>query len=197
MAGTDLIPIAGALAVAGVAVLRLSWSRAARSPGMNAAGWTALALALAIGAAQAGAWGIAVATSMAIAAALPVLAFAGFEQPRWRRRADTGRRAEPGSETADLSLRHGLGRGLATFMIAGLFALVASVLLALSSRLALLALGAGEPNANVAVLALVALVWPILVFALLMMTGRKRQLALVGGISVAALVPLLAAGSTL
>lgn len=196
MAAADLMPVTGALAAAGVVVLRLSWSRSARSPGMNAVGWAALVLALAFGAAQAGAWGMAVATSVAIATALLLLAVAVFAQPRWRRAAQSGRRAEPVVETGSRTTGGSPGRGLATFVIAGLSALIASVLVALSARLALLTLGAGEANANPAVLALVALVWPILVFTLLMLGDRKRQLTLVGGISAAALVPLLLAGWT-
>ena len=51
-----------------------------------------------------------------------------------------------------------------------------------------------EADANVMVLALVPLIWPLLAFAVLMVCDRRRQIAmLVAGLAAASL-PLLAMG---
>lgn len=190
MAGAALIWLAGALAVAGVIVLRLSWARPVRSSGVNAAGWGLLLAGVIVAASEAGAWGVAVASLFATGAAMVLLFKAVFEQPRWTRPA------KPIRQPAKAAVDEGssVGRGLATFAIAGPLALIASVLVALAGRLALLASGAVEADGNVAVLGLVPLVWPILAFALLMIEKRKTQLAVVGVIAIAALVPVILAG---
>lgn len=190
MSGQALIWLSGVLAVAGIIVLRLSWARPVRHSGMNAAGWGLLLAGSIVAASEAGAWGIAVASLFATGAAMVLLFKAVFEQPRWRRPAKAFR---PGDKAVS-DQGSSVGRGLATFAIAGPLALIATVLVALASRLALLATGAVEADGNVAVLGLVPLVWPVLAFALLMIEKRKTQLAVVGIIALAALVPVILAG---
>lgn len=190
MSGAALIWLSGAFAVAAVIVLRLSWGRPARSWGINAAGWGLLLAGLIVAASEAGAWGVAVASLSATGAAMVLLSKAVFEQPRWARPAKPLR--QPGR--VDMGEGSSVGHALVTFTIVGPLALIASVLVALFSRLALLASGAVEADGNVAVLGLVPLVWPILAFALLMIEKRKTQLAVIGTISVAALAPVILAG---
>ncbi len=57
MVSPELIWLAGALAVMGIALLRMSWGRPGRAAGLNALGWAALAIGVVIGGALAGAWG--------------------------------------------------------------------------------------------------------------------------------------------
>lgn len=192
MTEAAFIWLAGALAVAGVIVLRLSWARPVRSAGTNAAGWGLLLAAVIVGGSEAGAWGVAVASLFATGASMVLLFKAVFEQPRWTRPAKPLR--QPGKAAGDEG--SSVGRSLATFAIAGPLTLIASVLAALAGRLALLASGAVEADANVAVLGLVPLVWPILAFALLMIEKRKTQLAVVGVIAIAASVPVILTGGS-
>ena len=179
MVSPELIWLAGALAVMGIALLRMSWGRPGRAAGLNALGWAALA----IGGAVAGAWGIAVTSLFAVGTAIAILAKAVFEHPRRQRPA------RPLRETEALNGVGGtrIGQALATFAIAGPLALVVSVLFALAARLALIAAGAGEANGNVAVLGLVPLVWPILAFVLLITQTRGKQLLLTSAVAIAAL----------
>ena len=183
MVSPELIWLAGALAVMGIALLRMSWGRPGRAAGLNALGWAALAIGVVIGGAVAGAWGIAVTSLFAVGTAIAILAKAVFEHPRRQRPA------RPLRETEALNGVGGtrIGQALATFAIAGPLALVVSVLFALAARLALIAAGAGEANGNVAVLGLVPLVWPILAFVLLITQTRGKQLLLTSAVSIAAL----------
>ena len=72
--------------------------------------------------------------------------------------------------------------GLA-FLITGPLALASSLLLALAVRALIVSAGGAEADGNVAVLAVVPLAWPILAFALLMMSRRRAQLGWVLGIA--------------
>ena len=183
MVSPELIWLAGALAVMGIALLRMSRGRPGRAAGLNALGWAALAIGVVIGGAVAGAWGIAVTSLFAVGTAIAILAKAVFEHPRRQRPA------RPLRETEALNGVGGtrIGQALATFAIAGPLALVVSVLFALAARLALIAAGAGEANGNVAVLGLVPLVWPILAFVLLITQTRGKQLLLTSAVAIAAL----------
>ena len=49
MVSPELIWLAGALAVMGIALLRMSWGRPGRAAGLNALGWAALAIGVVIG----------------------------------------------------------------------------------------------------------------------------------------------------
>ena len=74
--------------------------------------------------------------------------------------------------------------GLLTFAITGPLALAVSMLVALAVRSLIVGAGGAEADGNVAVLATVPIVWPVLAFALLMMAGRKAQLGWVMGLAV-------------
>ena len=76
--GAPLLWTAGALGLAGIALLRLAWSLPHRSPVWNGAGWLALAAAVLCGWGSAGAWGASVAALCAMGAAFVALAVAGW-----------------------------------------------------------------------------------------------------------------------
>tara|TARA_Y100000815_G_scaffold99433_1_gene88024 strand:+ start:1333 stop:1926 length:594 start_codon:yes stop_codon:yes gene_type:complete len=182
--GSDaLLWMAAALAIAGVAVLRLSWERPARSRAWNIAGWGALLAAVLAGDAAAGEWGIAATVLVIMFAAFVVLAFAAAKPAR-KGRATKGRtkiaRTSPRTIEETAPERRS---GLVTFALAGPISLAASVLLALAVRAMVLMAGGAEADGNVAVLATVPIAWPILSFALLMMSRRIRQCALVMGVA--------------
>ena len=178
MAGDASMWLASALAIAGVAVLRVSWGRAKRSLPLNLAGWAALLAALVVADRAAGEWGITVAILVATGAAFVALAFAATEKVR-KGRAKAVRTAHRGSDEAATPRRS----GWLTFLITGPLALAASLLLALAVRALIVSAGGAEADGNVAVLAVVPLAWPILAFALLMMAHRRAQLAWVLGIA--------------
>lgn len=185
MEGDTPIWIAAALAIAGVAVLRVSWGKPQRSTVLNVAGWVTLLAALVVGDSAAGEWGVAVTALVATFAACVALAFAAAKPAR-KARAKTIRASHRGSSEAAVAQRS----GWVTFVIAGPLALVASLLLALAVRALILMTGGAEADGNVAVLATVPVVWPVLTFAVLMMTHRTRQVAWVAGIA-ALSAPLL------
>ncbi len=191
MEGDPPILVAAALAIAGVALLRLSWGKPARSTGLNLAGWAVLAAALVTGCAAAGAWGVAVAALVATGAAFAVLAVAA-RKPARKARAKTIRTSHRGS--GDIASR--ARSGWLTFLIAGPLALGASVLLALAVRALIIGAGGAEADGNVAVLATVPLAWPILSFALLMMPQRALQVGWVLGIAAVSAPFLLLQGGT-
>ena len=96
--GSDaLIWVSAALAIAGVAVLRLSWARAMRSAPLNMAGWGALLAALVVADLGAGEWGIAVAVLVSTFAAFVALAFAAAKPAR-KARAKTVRTSHRGND---------------------------------------------------------------------------------------------------
>lgn len=178
MAGDAPIWIAATLAIAGVAVLRLSWGKPKRSTILNISGWGPLLVALVVGDSAAGEWGVAVTVLVATFAACVALAFAAAKPAR-KARAKTIRTSHRGSSEVAVTQRS----GWVTFVIAGPLALVASLLLALAIRAVILLAGGAEADGNVAVLATVPVAWPILSFALLMMTHRAPQFACVAGIA--------------
>ena len=186
MGGDALIWIGAALAIAGVALLRFSWGRPVRSVQLNIAGWGALVASLIAADLSAGEWGIAVIVLVATFAAFVALAFASVKPAR-RARAKTVRTSHRGSGEVPPGKRGevppGKRSGWLTFAIAGPLALAASVLLALAVRALILAAGGAEADGNVAVLATVPLAWPILSFALLMMSRRAAQLGWVLGLA--------------
>ncbi|MBY8337655.1 hypothetical protein KYN89_11445 [Alteriqipengyuania sp. NZ-12B] len=179
MAGDAPMWLASALAIAGVAVLRVSWGRAKRSLPLNLAGWAALLAALVVADRTAGEWGITVAILVATGAAFVALAFAATEKVR-KGRAKAVRTVHRGSDEAAAGPRRS---GWLTFLITGPLSLAASLLLALAVRALIVASGGAEADGNVAVLAVVPLAWPILAFVLLMMARRRAQLAWVLGIA--------------
>ena len=179
MAGDALMWAAAAFAVAGVAVLRVSWGKPKRSTPLNIAGWAALAAALVVADRAAGEWGITVAILVATGAAFVALAIAGAKPVR-KARARTVRTSHQGTDEMKSRPRS----GLLTFAITGPLALAVSMLVALAVRALIVGAGGAEADGNVSVLATVPIVWPVLAFALLMMSARKAQLGWVMGLAV-------------
>ncbi|MCX7283460.1 MAG: hypothetical protein NTX28_05330 [Novosphingobium sp.] len=168
--------------MAGAGVLRLAWARPARSVPLNTAGWTLIGVAMAAGWRQAGAWGVSVASLWTMAAALALIAVAGWRDPAGQSKGSNRRAGmlpEPGEA------RH-LARRITTFAIVVAGGLATSVAIGLIARWAALLAEAGQADANVLAFFAVPLAWSILAFLLLMTADRKRQLALV-------IVPLVAA----
>tara|TARA_Y100000815_G_scaffold129580_1_gene116982 strand:+ start:995 stop:1573 length:579 start_codon:yes stop_codon:yes gene_type:complete len=179
MAGDALMWAAAAFAVAGVAVLRVSWGKPKRSTPLNIAGWAALVVALVVADSAAGEWGITVAILIATGAAFVALAIAGAKPVR-KARARTVRTSHQGTDEMKSRPRS----GLLTFAITGPLALAVSLLVALAVRALIVGAGGAEADGNVAVLATVPIVWPVLAFALLMMSARKAQLGWALGLAV-------------
>ena len=186
-----LMWLAAVFAFAGVAVLRMSWGRAKRSTPLNLAGWGALLVGLVLADRAAGEWGIAVTVLVIGAAALAALAVAAFKP------VNRGPRKAPRTAHRGANEIKPRGRsGLLTFTIAGPLALGASLLFALAIRALILFGGGAEADANVAVLATVPIAWPVLAFALLMMSRRADQFAWVLGIAALAAPFLMFQGTT-
>lgn len=191
MEGGALIWVAAILAIAGVALLRLSWGKPYRSTALNVGGWVVLAAALVVADQTAGEWGVAVTVLVATAAAFAVLVVAA-RTPARKARAKTIRTSQRGSSEMASPVRS----GLLTFAIAGPLALVASVLLALAVRALIIGAGGAEADGNVAVLATVPIAWPVLSFALLMMSHRGTQFVWVLGVAAVSAPFLLLQGGT-
>ena len=121
---------------------------------------------------------MAVTGLVATFAASVALAFAAAK-PAGQARAKPVRTSPRGSGAVAPAQRS----GWVTFAIAGPLALVPSVLLALALRALFLMAGGAEADANVAVLAIVPVAWPVLCVTLLMMSHRTRQYTLVTGIA--------------
>ena len=162
-----------------MAVLRVSWGKPKRSTPLNIAGWAALVVALVVADSAAGEWGITVAILIATGAAFVALAIAGAKPVR-KARARTVRTSHQGTDEMKSRPRS----GLLTFAITGPLALAVSLLVALAVRALIVGAGGAEADGNVAVLATVPIVWPVLAFALLMMSARKAQLGWALGLAV-------------
>ncbi|MEX0341503.1 MAG: hypothetical protein AB3N06_02865 [Erythrobacter sp.] len=169
MSGDGILVLGCALAIGGLGTLRLSWSRTGRSSGLNTLGWAGLAGAGMLAGLAEGAWGIAIAALFAMATAALLLARAALEQPRSKRRATHLPRAATEHERADRT------RAITTLLLAGPVALAVAVAAALASRSLAIRWPVAEADANVMVLALVPLLWPLLTFAILMVRGRDAQ----------------------
>jgi len=188
--GLPLLPLAALSGMAGVAVLRLAWHRARRSPGLNALGWTLLVLAAILGGAAQGAWGVAVASLFAMALAFLLLAFAAGSSPPGKGRASNRRVAmlpEAGEPRR-------IGRRVATFLIVVAGGLLASIALGVALRAGAVAAGWSEANANAAALFAVPIAWGVLAFVLLMQERRRAQLLTLLGCAVP-LLPFLITGA--
>ncbi|GFM31252.1 uncharacterized protein PY1_contig_16_193 [Novosphingobium sp. PY1] len=182
MVGDALLSLGAALAVAGVAMLRRSWSRRTRSHGLNLAAWGALALSIALGWSSAGAWGTAVEIIVAMALAFVLLGWAAWSSPPGKATA-SNRRVGMLPENGG-ALR--VGRRFVTFAFVAVLALVSSLGLAVAARGLALAAGAGEVNANAISLFVTPLAWTGLAYALMMTGSRRRQLVMLAFGTVAA-----------
>ena len=182
--------LAALAGVAGVAVLRLAWSRKQRSAALNGAGWALLGGAAVAGAAAEGAWGVAVASLFAMGAAFVALAAAGLRSPA--RSATASNRRVGMLPEAGEPRRIGLRAG--TFLLTIVAGFAVAIGLGLALRELGLLLGWSETNANVAAMFCVPLAWTALVFALLMQERRRTQIATLLACSLP-VVPVLLSGA--
>ena len=159
------LPLAALLAVGGIAALRLGWGARQRAP--SVAGWAMLAGAVWAGAAAGGAWGITVASLWAMGTALALVGWAAWQAPAPARNPRLSRVATP---PARVPLQ--IGDRLASFAIVTFGGLAASMALALAAHWLTACSGAGEANANVAMLFALPVAWAVL--AHLLMTARRR-----------------------
>jgi hypothetical protein len=190
MGTASLLWIAVGLGLAGVALLRFSWGRPARSWGLNAAGW-ALLVAGAVAAALAeGAWGVSVMALVAMGAAMAVLAVAGARSPRGRNGV-SNRRVGMLPEAGE---PRRIGRRLGTFGLVIGAGFAVSVGLAVAVRGLGGLLGWSEANSNALALFVAPLVWAVLATVLLMQTSRRRQVATLA-LCCLPLVPVLLGGA--
>ncbi|WP_170001826.1 hypothetical protein [Pseudopontixanthobacter vadosimaris] len=185
---TTQMCLAAGLALTSVVVLRISWARRDRSWVLNLAGRLGFALSTALAWAAFGAWGVAVVMLVATGAAIILLAVAALEPASARRRKEKAPRIAIESNTARTTQAR-----IVTFLIAGPFALIASLAAALAARLLVLAMNGTEADANVTVLGLVPLLWAILSTMVLMNDRRRTQIAIAAAIT-AVSAPFLVLG---
>ncbi len=181
----------GALgAVAGVGLLRWSWSLPQRSALANLAGWGLLAAAAGLAAGLDGAWGVAMGALAGMAGAGLLLAWAAVTSPAARVKA-SDRRVRMLPEAGEPAR---LGARALTFALVVVAGLAASIALAIALRAGALAAGWSEADANAGTLFAVPLAWGVLASLLLMLDTRRQQIV---ALLVAALplVPALLAGS--
>jgi hypothetical protein len=174
--------VAALLAIAGVLALRLGWGR--RQRGASVAGWAMLAGAVWAGAAAGGAWGITVASLWAMATALALVGAAAWQSPAPARSPRLSRAA---TEPPRAPLR--IGGRLVTFAIVALGGLAAAMALALAAHWLATFGGAGEANANVAVLFTLPVAWSVLTHV--MMTASPRAQGATVAACLAAAIPAL------
>ena len=168
-----LIWLGSAAAVAAVLLLRRSWGLKARSTAANALAWGLLILAVALGAAGAGAWGISVVSLVATTVAFLCLAQAALASPRPKAVGVTRRTAPPPEPRC-------VGARLLVFLLAVPGAMVASPAVALAVRALSGLAGADESNSNTLALFLMPLLWMGIVTLLMLEPRRTRQYILVG-----------------
>lgn len=181
--------LAAACAVLAVLVLRIGWSRKARSLPVNAAGWGLMAVAAGFAWTAAGAWGFAVAALWGMGFALVLLGFAAATARPGKGVASNRRvRMLPeGSEPRRIGAR------VVTFLLTVPLALAVSVGLAV----VVFALSdlAGASKADSVVLALFAtpFLWAVLVHLVLIRSRRRDQLLLLA-VTALPVVPVALSG---
>ena len=188
MMDQGLIWFALALSVTGIVILRVSWGRTGRSTALNGIGWGAVLLAVLAAGAHSGAWGIANTALCAMATAGAFLLLDAAKPLAKRRKSAPKARSLPAA-------RRSTGQAITTFVLAGPLSLLASLVIALALRDVMAATGSSEANANVTVLALVPLAWPLLSFAVLTMRSRMSQFAWLSAPAVACLPLVLLQGA--
>ncbi|WP_242124414.1 hypothetical protein [Sphingobium sp. Sx8-8] len=183
MGGPLTLLWAGAACAGGaMALLRLSWGRPKRSVALNGAAWALLLAGLALGAAGAGAWGVAVVTLVALTGAFLCLGHAGM-MARPGKAAASNRRVHMLPQGRE-PLR--LGGRLLTFALTVPGAMAVALIVSLAVRAA--SEGMGEANGNVLTLFLMPVLWALLATLLLLWPQRRRQMTLL-------LLPALGAGA--
>ena len=189
MADASWLIGASLASLAGVGVLRASWSRPQRSRAMNVAGWSLLLGAALYGSALGGAWGIAVVALSPMSGALALLAIAAFRSPPAKLRSADRRNDRGASERAPTLLR---ARSL-TFVIVAIVAAILGMGIATASGALALLGGAAKSDAYATTLFMMPLAWGVLAFALLMQPHRRAQLKVLAFASLPTW-PCLAAG---
>lgn len=170
MGGTLLLggSIAG---LAGVGVLRASWSRPKRSSTLNGLGWLLLLAGAVSGCAAAGAWGLAMVALPPMVGALVVLAVAAL--------ASVPSKLRPSSRRAGLLPEGGellrLGGRCLTFLLVAVLAALAGLGIAVAAGWLALLVGGAKADAYAVSLFAMPIVWSALAFALLMQTRRSAQ----------------------
>lgn len=168
----DIWPLVAAMAgLAGVGVLRVSWSRKQRSRAMNLTGWSLILGAAVYGAAFAGAWGIAAAALPPMSGAFILLAIAAIRSKPGKVRAATRRPSASIAEPAALRLA---ARGL-TFVLVAVLAAAVGMGIALAAGGLVLLVGAGKSDAYATALFMMPMSWSMLAFVLLMQPRRRGQ----------------------
>jgi len=179
------LPVAALLAVAGMIALRMGWGRRQRA--LSVAGWAMLAGSAWAGAAAGGAWGVAVASLWAMGAACALIGWAAWQAPAPAAvRAGRTARALAPPPRAPLQI----GGRLATFGIVAIGGLAASTALGLGAHWLTSIAGAGEANANVAMLYTLPVAWAVLAH-LLMTASRRSQGVIIAACLVTAVPALL------
>lgn len=161
----------GSVAAAlGIGLVRTGWGG---RPMLARAGWAVVVLALVALTALAGAWGIAVAATSAMAAALLLLARAGWTAPVGRARPV---RAAP-SVTLPRMRIAGIGRRLAVFVMVVPVGLAASALLAFGVQALTRRSGWAEADSTVLILFLQPVIWAVLASVQMLKTGPAAMIA--------------------
>ncbi|TZG25054.1 hypothetical protein [Sphingomonas montanisoli] len=186
-----LLYVGAAAAIAGVALLRYAWSLPKRSRMFNAIAWGLWALAIALGWASAGMWGVSVETLIGMVTAIAIMAHAASTSPPSKAKA-SNRRVKMLPEAGEPL---GLGRRILTFLIVIGLGMFAAAGFAVGARWIAALAGAGEADANVIGLFVMPLAWTFLAF-FMMMAGRRRQMLLVG-IGLASALPAAIQGGAL
>lgn len=183
-------PLIAALAgIAGIGVLRASWSRDQRSHRMNITGWSLILSAAACGVAFAGAWGIAIAALPPMTGAFALLAMAAIRSQPGKVRAAPRRDYVGIAQRAPMRLA---ARSLTFVLVAVLAAIVGLGIATAAGGLVLLG-GAGKSDAYATALFMMPMAWGVLAFVLLMQPHRRGQAKVLAFASIPAW-PCLAVG---
>lgn len=170
---SPLVWIGSAAGVAAILLLRRAWSLPRRSAAQNGAAWALLLVGVALGIAGNGAWGAAIVSLFAMGTAALILAHAAATARPGKAHA-SDRKAHILPEAGE---PRRIGRRLATFAIVVPFAMTASLLVALGARALAALAGWADADSNALALLLMPLVWGVLAFLLLMLPGRRAQIA--------------------
>jgi hypothetical protein len=167
------VPAGSVMAVAAVLLLRLGWGQTERAPLLLGAAWAMLLLGVASGAAGHGAWGVAIVALAAMLCAGLCLAAEAVTAPPDKAH---GRRSHGAAGPVPLHL----GRRMLTFVLTVPLSLSVSLVMALAARALIAAGGGAEADANVATLFLTPTLWGLFAFALMMVSRRSAQIAMLG-----------------
>lgn len=192
----DPLLVSAAIAcMAGIAVLRVAWSRPRRSAAFNGAGWGLLLTGQVLGWASGGAWGASIAALWAMAAAFVALAWAAFASKPGKAPA-SNRRVGMLPEAGE-PLR--LAGRLLTFVLVVLVCAVLALGMALAACKATEWAGLSRADAYATGFFVFPLGWTLVAYAVLMQPARRGQFKVLALASLPTwpvlAAPLLAAGA--